>query len=160
MKYIIYTDEIDLADWSDFLEEVAPDADESTQWALVCDEVSELYDCEHTNLDRILPGHIVAVYDLGLWNGRRRGVRVLDSNLNSILGYCEDCNEWYVDDGEVWSANAHHDGTNYVNYRFLPETENDALDDYDWGEIGADELLAHTTPLGGFVAEVYGWEEK
>ena len=43
MKYIIYTDEIDLADWSDFLEEVAPDADESTQWALVRDEVSELY---------------------------------------------------------------------------------------------------------------------
>lgn len=155
MRTVIYTDEIDLDQWKGFLSENYPEiTDEYEQYQIVADEVSYQYDDEYANLDRDLPGVIVAFADLGLWYGRRKGYRVLGSKLNSILHYCESHNEWYLEDGEVWSRNDHHDGTNYVNYRFLPVEQTDALDD----DISLDELLAHTQPLGKFVAEVYGLE--
>lgn len=159
-KRIIYSDSFSLDDWRDWLAEEHPDVlDESDQWDLVANENAMYLDDERANLDKVLDGYVVADCYLELWLGRREVVRVLDSKLNSIFNYGEDINEWYVEDGEVWAKNAHHDGTNFVNYRFLPREVSEFYDKWDEGEIDDAELLARTTSLAPFVCEVYGWKE-
>lgn len=48
------------------------------QWAEVVD--GYLSD-ERMNLDKVVDGIIIAFADLGLWNGRRQGFKILGSNV-------------------------------------------------------------------------------
>ena len=134
-------------------------------------EASEI-NCEYLddarlNLSGIPCNTILAVGDLGLWNGRRRGYQEIpvgpDALARCLYSDC-DYNTWYVEDDEFKATMAHHDGTNYVVYRErrsgVSDEQWDALTTAIWeGDPAADALLEqYTQPLGPKIAAVYGWE--
>ena len=56
-------------------------------WAEVIDNY--LSD-ERMNLDRQIDGVVMAFADLGLWNGRRQGYKILGHNINGIFNVSEE----------------------------------------------------------------------
>ena len=98
--------------------------------------------------------------DIGRWNGRVNGYRVLDNNISSILETdCDYC-KWYSDGYNIKFKGHHHDGTNYYEYRVIRENRNieNLLDDiYDGKEISRSKLNYYTRSLHPYIAEIYGW---
>ena len=78
---------------------------------------------ERRNLDIQFSQPIIAIGDLGRWNGRVTGYKMIDSgNITDCLYSDTDYTEWYVDKYGDLRANAvHHDGTNHypVSYTHL-----------------------------------------
>lgn len=115
---------------------------------------------ERSNLNKSIP--ILAIADLGLWNGRKEGYKKLD-NLNECLEH--DCKgESYVtidvsDDDELTKEESHHDGTNHVTYRGIREDLEDELDEYleEHGLPTGEMLDKFTYKLGPIVQEIYGY---
>ena len=162
-KRIIWSNNhINLDDWKDFLEEEHPDVeDENEQYKLITELNDEyLYD-ERANLDKVLDGRILVIGDLGRWNGRVSGYKIIDSqNVKDILySDCDYC-EWYSDGYNIRSTQHHHDGTNYLLYRVIREDRNidnllDAI--YNGEEISNSKLNYYTKSLHTSIAEIYGW---
>jgi hypothetical protein len=128
---------------------------------------SDMFDYEVDDLSSVeeTAGEIIAIADMGLWNGRRTGYKLLDSRkvsdcLTKITHY--DFNEFYVDEhGELRSTHVHHDGTNHVLYRSLkPELTYEQVDEftsslYYGKEVDIDE---YTDKVGTLVAKFCGWD--
>lgn len=127
----------------------------------------EMFDCEVSNLSHTeeASGEIIAIAEMGLWNGRKLGYKLLDSRkisdcLTKVRHY--DFNELYVDEhGELRSTHVHHDGTNHVLYRSLkPELTYAQVDEftsllYEGKEVDIDK---YTDKVGTIVSKVYGWD--
>lgn len=128
------------------------------------DERENLGDIEYTN-------GILLIGNLGLWNGRRGGYKIIESGKVSDCLEIEDGRnlyEWYVtEEGEFCGTEAHHDGTNYYWYRAIKDdVDREDLENLldRIGDITnpayADEIAAMTMPIGFDIADVYGWELK
>ena len=130
-------------------------------------EINSLYlDDERINLDREVPRPIIAIADLGLWNGRVSGYKELNSNnIKDCLSGFDSCeyHEWYVDKhGDFRCVAAHHDGTNYILYRAYRDDATDEqieefLDKIYNGNATQEDIDATTRRLGDVIADVYGW---
>ena len=163
MKHTIWSSDVgDLKDWQDFLDEYYPDADEYKQYQAVQELNNDYLDDERLNLN--IPCRVLAIAELGFWNGVRTGFKFYD-NISEIL--YTDCPEveWYVENDEVKAVMHHHDGTNYVTYYLVDDT----MDDYDdfedevYANYGAvdQELLekyCDAKALADKVKAVYGWK--
>ena len=148
-------------DWKDFLEEYHPDVtDEYEQMDLIREMNSEYLWDERANLNKKIDGRILVLGDIGRWDGRVNGYKILDNNISSILETdCDYC-EWYSDGYNVKFKGIHHDGVNYAEYRVIREDRNieNLLDDiYDGKEISRKKLNYYTKSLHSYVAEIYGW---
>lgn len=131
-------------------------------------EVNGLYlDDERMNLDIEVSQSIIAIADLGLWNGRHSGYQELNSrNIKDCLNGYSSCeyHEWYVDDkGDFRCTAVHHDGRNHILYRMYRDDATDEqieafLDKIYNGNATQEDVEAVTCRLGDKVAEVYGWE--
>lgn len=118
-------------------------------------------DDERYNLNKYLDGRILIIADLGLWNGRKQGYKIIDGNISNIL-YDNDADfiEWYADQYNIRATAHHHDGTNYYLYREIREDRNIQilLDDiYNGREISRSKLNYYTRSIRPYVAEIYGW---
>ena len=105
-------------------------------------------------------GRILAIADLGLWNGRKQGYKILYEFANSIFSISEDYNEYYSDGYNIRANCTHHDGTNHILYRVIREDRNiqnllDAI--YNGEEITRKKLNYYTKSLHPYVRRVYGW---
>lgn len=131
--------------------------------AELCDEYR--FD-EITNLESANGGKILAIADLGLWDGRHTGYKILDkltdvlSDLPNYYAYIR----FYVDEnGEFCGRVAHHDGTNYITYRERrPDCDENAWDElldkiYNSDDSYVDLLDVCTIPLGKKIQAIYGW---
>lgn len=167
-KRIIWSNvNIDSADWKDsYLEAVeANEWDEDTEsddnlWRYIDSTLAMNLDDERMNLDIETDGRILAIADLGLWDGRKQGYKILDANANQIFDIYEYYNEYYTDGYNVKATCVHHDGTNYIEYRIIREDRNiqnllDAI--YNGEEITRKKLNYYTKSLHPYVAKVYGW---
>lgn len=119
------------------------------------------YDAEIMNLNKQLSGRIVAIADLGLWNGRVAGYQVLGNNLNEVVSFSMSCDERevYCDAYNVKAVGYHHDGRNYVLYRELREDRDvDRFLDkiYSGEEISTSTLNYYTKSLRPYIKEIYG----
>lgn len=128
----------------------------------IYEEIGMWYDDEQSNLYRILDGRILAIADLGLWNGRRSGYKILGTNLNEVLttGIGCDDKEIYCDGFNVLAKGYHHDGTNYVEFRELREDKNyDELLNklYDNEPVTRAEIRKYTKSLLPYVKQIYGF---
>lgn len=124
-----------------------------------CDYIS--ISDERINLNRHVDGRIIAIASLGLWNGRRTGYKLYDSNIASILYSDCDYVEWYSDGYNIKSTQVHHDGTNYIEYRVVREDrniENLATRLYHQEEVSRAMINHYTKSLHPYVAQVYGWK--
>lgn len=118
------------------------------------------FECEKMNLNKLLSNRVIAVADLGFWNGRKQGYKILSNNLNSIFNIGEDINKWYDDGKDVRGIFSHHDGTHYVLFRELREwrTQTNFLERILSGEkIPIKTLNYFTSSLHPYMKEIYGW---
>ena len=168
-KHIIWSNmNLDIEDWRDDYQEYLEyngfderhnNDDDLYQW--MCDTNAEYIDDERANLDKVVDGRILVIGDIGRWDGRVSGYKIIDSgNIKDIL-YSEcDYVEWYGDGYNIRSVGIHHDGRNYSEYRVIREDRNieNLLDDiYDGKEISRSKLNYYTRSLYPYVAKVYGW---
>lgn len=173
-KHMIWSSyNLNLNDWRDGIKEMweMNDIDPSTKTEDDC--IREMYeanwnylDDERCNLNIPVEGRIILIADIGIWNGRRIGYKLLDSrNINSCLEFEKDCDwaEWYVDNhNDLRSSQTHHDGTHHIRYREVkPEITSDQLDNFCWklynGKATARDISKYTRSLGKRVKQVYGW---
>lgn len=146
-------------DWDD-----EPDEYEIYEYMM---EINGMYlDDERMNLDIDISQPIIAIADLGLWNGRFSGYKELNSsNIKDCLNGFDSCeyHEWYVDDcGDLRCKAVHHDGINYILYRAYRDDVTDEqieefLDKIYYGSVTQDDIDTITRELGNEIAKVYGW---
>lgn len=162
-KHVIWSNiNLNVDDWKDFLEEEYPEVeDEYEQFRLVSELKDEYLNDERVNLNKIVDGRILVIGDLGRWNGRARGYKIIESqNVRDILSsecyYCE----WYSDGYNIRSTQHHHDGSNLLLYRIIREDrdiENLLEAIYNGEEISRNKLNYYTKSLHKAIADVYGW---
>jgi len=116
---------------------------------------------ECMNLDKELDGRIIAIADLGLWNGRRSAYKVGGHNLNDIMDIGNhDYIRVYFDGYNIRKTSIHHDGTNHILFREVREDRNiDNLTNllYNGDYIPKNMINNYTRSLGRYVKDIYGW---
>lgn len=168
-KRIIWSNmDLDIEDWRDdyreYLEyngfdERHDNDDDLYNWMTETND-RYLYD-ERYNLNKEVDGRILIIADLGLWNGRKPGYKIIESrNIKNILSSQCDYVEWYGDGYNIRCTASHHDGTNHYLYRVIREDRNidnllDAI--YNGEKITSSKLNYYTKSLYKDVASVYGW---
>lgn len=167
-KKIIWSNiDLDINDWKYAYEEFieANDIDEDPNdedeiYKYMIDTNNMYLDDERANLNVNTDGRILIIADLGLWNGRVPGYKILNGNVSNILYADADYVEWYSDGHNIKATAYHHDGTNYYEYRVIREDKNiqnllDAI--YTGKEISRRTLNYYTKSLAPYVNSVYGW---
>lgn len=174
-RLLIYTTDIDEGDydksqlqdemyWMGYEEEGYEDYDElpdNLKWELL-DKVNDAWGwAEWDNLNCTIDGTIIAIRDVGRWDGGYRGIAEISDNLRDILqdtiasmAYYD----WYIDEtDDVCQVCVHHDGRNHTRYRWVEDK--DALYEMieaDWDD--QDRIIEeHTHSLYPLVADIYGW---
>ena len=164
-KHVIWSDiDMDFDDWRDDLKEQYPDASEDELMSLMYEINNDYLADERWNLDIQLPRSIIVIGDLGLWNGRAHGYKMIESgNIKDCLYSDCDMNEWYVDKlGDLRCKAIHHDGTNYYLYRAFRDNVTDSqierLQDKIYeGTATRQDITRVTKRLGDDIGAVYGW---
>lgn len=128
-----------------YREELEEELSEETADQIAMDDLYEYAREELTaEIDRHAPHGIAVFASLGLWNGRRRGLKIVDS-FKEVLAMCDDLVYVKIEttpQGLTVYA-PHHDGTNIYTLRALTEAGANRYSDYD------DELeqsLIHGSP--------------
>ena len=127
----------------------------------VSDDNDLWYDDVKDNLNVPLDGKILVIANLGRWNGKFNGYKILNNNLNSILSDLG-CDEvYYYSDGKnIRAEGYHHDGTNYYLFREIKDNVDiDKLTDaiYNNKEISTRVLSYYTKSLEPYVKHIFGW---
>lgn len=142
-------------------EDKITDEDDYAVTERLYEDINMTYDDEKLNLNKKLPNNIIAIADMGLWDGRHRGGKVLRNNLNEVLYYgsCDDLYV-YVDRYDVHAEMAHHDGTHFVTYRMVKEgiDAEELLDKLVYNGLSKQEITRYTKSLKPYVKAVYGWK--
>lgn len=127
----------------------------------IYEEIDMWFEDEQSNLYKELDGRILAIANMGLWNGRRAGYKVLGTNLNEVLTSGIGCDEKkvYYDGYNVCALGYHHDGYNTVEYREIREDRDiDKLLNkiYMNEPITRKEINYYTRSLRSYVKDIYG----
>lgn len=128
---------------------------------IINDEIVSWYEFEKMTLDYELDNDILAIADLGLWNGRTTGYKILSNNLNNVLNVNGDVIEVYAENGNIRAKATHHDGTNYILFRKIRDDRDiDKLLDrlYEGKPVSPSLLNYYTESLYPQAQEIYGWE--
>ena len=166
MEHIIWSNfDINVADYADFLQEEYPEVtDPDKQYELCCVLNYDYLDDEKVNLDMELPHEIICIADLGRWNGRCMGYKMIESgNIADCLWdpECDYC-KWYVDRyNDLCFSGAHHDGTNHYLYRELRDLSDKQMENFleklHTGKLTRRDIRRYTKSVGIHVNKVYGW---
>lgn len=131
--------------------------------AYIEQDYTNWYYDELANLDNELQGRVIAIADLGLWNGRRKSYKIMNCNLNSVLDGCGgDYLKVYADRYDVKSVAVHHDGVNYITYRMLKPNLTEVqienfLSKLASGNFTKKDVTRYTTSLRNKINQIYGW---
>ena len=136
------------------------DIRENDVWEFINQTLDDHMNDERHNLDIDTDGRILVIADIGRWNGRVPGYKLLNGNIKNILYSSADYVEWYSDGHNIRATAHHHDGTNYYLYKEVREDRNiqhllDAI--YSGKEITRNVLKYYTKSLNHYVKDVYGW---
>ena len=127
---------------------------------------------ERTNLNIQLSQPIIIIGDIGRWNGRVTGYKMIDSgNIKDCLYSDTDYTEWYVDKYGDLRADAahhlradavHHDGTNHYLYRVFKDTATESqVENLKYklymGKATRADISRIKRRLGDEIAAVYGF---
>lgn len=127
----------------------------------IYEDINMWFEDEESNLYKVLDGRILAIANMGLWNGRRTGYKILGNNLNEVLTSTIGCDEKevYCDAYNVYAEGYHHDGRNYVEFREIREDRDiDRLLNkiYNNEEVTRREINYYTKSLRKYVKQIYG----
>lgn len=172
-RHIIWSNvNLDLDDWrEDMKEQLAENGyapDEITEDRLyeeMLETNSSYLDDERANLNIQEAQPIIVIADLGRWNGRFQGYKMIESgNIKDCLYSDTDYSEWYVDKlGDLRADAIHHDGTNHYLYRVFkdgttPEQIERLQDKIYSGIATRSDITRVTKRLGDDIGKVYGWD--
>ena len=129
------------------------------------EQESNWFEDEEANLNVELDTRILAIADVGLWNGRVMGYKELTGNLSSILRSMNNVDylKVYFADREVRAIGIHHDGTHYVTFRAWKDSTTDAQRErvtqaiYNQKENAMALVKRYTRSLIKDVRSIYGW---
>lgn len=173
-KHIIWSNyNLNLDDWMEGIKEnLDINEVDYSSWSreqfedMMWETNNEYFHDEQLNLNIPTEGRIIAIADLGLWNGRRSEYKLKnDHNIRACLSFDADCDygEWWVDShNNLRSRQTHHDASHYILYREVkPEITSDQLDNFCWklynGKATSKDITKYTRALGKRVKDVYGW---
>ena len=171
-RHIIWSNQnLDVDDWredyKEFLEANEMDDDPNDEQALYEWMEETNYDYlsdERVNLNVQLSQPIIVIGDIGRWNGRVMGYKMIDSgNIKDCLYSDTDMTEWYVDRyGDLRADAVHHDGTNHYLYRVFkdtasPEQIERLQEKIYYGKATRADITRVTKRLGDEIAAVYGF---
>lgn len=175
-RRIIHSDSVNLKDWVGDRKEIMEgkscckscknncenNCENCNDFYSVCADLnSDYFSDESLNLNKVLDNYVIAFADLGLWNGRKPGYRILGNNLNSIFNISEDSNTYYADGYNIHSENVHHDGTNYILYRKLKSSVDRSTIEYllykNNFKLTKQQISKYTESLLPYVKDIYGW---
>ena len=171
-RHIIWSNQnLDVDDWredyKEFLEANELDDDPNDEQALYEWMEETNYDYlsdERVNLNVQLSQPIIVIGDIGRWNGRVMGYKMIDSgNIKDCLYSDTDMTKWYVDKyGDLRADAVHHDGTNHYLYRVFkdtvsPEQIERLQEKIYFGKATRADITKVTKRLGDEIAAVYGF---
>lgn len=148
------------------MEETFEDLAEYRKFDIVDEYMQDCLDAQRTNLDVDVHSPIIAIADLGLWDGRVTGYKELkSSNISDCLYTDCDFAEWYCDAYDFRAKMEHHDGTNYILYRMRKENISDTQwETFLWkiyeGKADRADITRYTKSLMPYIANVYGWKYR
>lgn len=129
---------------------------QETNWMYLDDLKSEL------NIK--LKNPIIMIANLGLWNGRHSGYKLINSgNIKDCFYSSCDYAEWSVDGyGNLVSEQSHHDGINYLVYRELKEglskkQIDNFLEKIYHNAFSGRDISRYTRKIGPEIGKVFGW---
>lgn len=108
------------------------------------------------------PKQYIVLADLGLWNGRFDGGKILTGLWEAISECFEDFNEIYEEGGKLKVVAHHHDGTNYFEIKELTERGEEYAERHKW-DMNDRELHqklfndSHRSRNVRLFKEIYGW---
>lgn len=172
-RHVIWSNmNFEVDDWRDgykeFLEinELDDDPnDENKLYEYMVETNDEYLSNERVNLNIQFSQPIIVIGDIGRWNGRVTGYKMIDSgNIKDCLYSDTDYTEWYVDKyGDLRAEAVHHDGTNHYLYRVfkdgVTDTQIENLQDKIYnGKATRADITRVTKRLGDEIASVYGFD--
>ena len=149
-------------EWKELTDEMLGEgASDDQRFDYVSATVFEYLNDERANLNIDTEGTIVAIADLGLWNGRTgyRAYKEVGSNIRNIFDYDTDEAKFYSDGYNVRSEQSHHDGTNSILFREMrPERDMGRFFGIVYnGRLTKSKLKYYTRSILPYVANAYGW---
>lgn len=172
-RHIIWSNvNLDIDDWRDNMREQLQENGFSTDEIIedrLYEEMLETnasyLDDERVNLNIQQSQPIIVIADLGRWNGRFQGYKMIESgNIKDCLYSDTDYTEWYVDKlGDLRADAIHHDGTNHYLYRAFkdgvtPEQIESLQDKIYSGKATRTDITRATKRLGDDISKVYGFD--
>lgn len=162
MKRSIWTTKVDSQDIRAAMEDYK--VPEGEAFEIVQESKTLQLEDEKTNLDIEIDNPILVIANLGLWNGRRQGYKVLNrNNISAIFSVC--CRDsldetFYADAYNIHCDDDHHDGTNHYLFRELIGTDSQCSKlcsaIYNGREY-KDLMKRYSRSILPYVAAVYGW---
>ena len=164
-EYVIWSNEsLEWEDWVEAFEEDYSDASDEKKFELMNDLNNDYLEEERYLMDINVGSPILIIADLGLWNGRHSGYKIIDSGCLRECMYSElDGVTWYVDGkGDFRMDGYHHDGRNHYLYRKFKRniSENDKenfLEKILHRTATEDDLNRVTERLGDVLEKLYGF---
>lgn len=120
------------------------------------------FDEEKSELKHVSEGEIIAIADLGRWNGRCSGYKELKSLEDVLYSSC-DYERVYVDsNGDLRKEESHHDGSNSILYRYwkedlTEEKKENFLNKIYNGKATGKDVTRYTRKAGIGIANAFGW---
>lgn len=165
MEHIIWSNDINMEDWNDFLAEEYPDITEMDEKFNLVYEMNDMYlDDERLNLSDLVYDEIIVLGTLGRWNGTAHGYKIIESGKVSDCFYSEDdIVTWYIDRYNNFRyTGIHHDGTNSYLYRAWRENISDEqkenfLDKIYYNKVTSKDITKYTKSIGKDIRNIYGF---
>lgn len=171
--HIIHDSEINIKDWIGDREDIMAespfcptcekkDCESCSSFYYRCQDINNSYYYDAVNeLHKTLNNNIIALADLGLWSGRKNGIKILGTNLKCIFEVGEDRNKYYADAWNIRADCVHHDGTNHILFRKLKEGisawQIEELAYKNNYTLTPQQISKYTESLRPYVAAIYGW---
>lgn len=164
-EYVIWSNEcLEWEDWVEVFEEDYSDASDDKKFELMNEVNNEYLEEERYLMYRDVGAPILVIADLGLWDGRHPGYKIIESGCLKDCMYSElDGVTWYVDGkGDFRMDGHHHDGHNYYLYRKFKDGISEDVKDEFLEKIlkrtMTDEDLNRVTErLGDILEKLYGF---
>lgn len=159
-KRIIWTND----NYDEWLKSMLSDMEEGEteddfDYERYAEDCSFWLDDERANLNEEVEGCIIAFAELGLWDGKHNGAKIVGTNVKQILNSQCDYVTWFCDRYNVRCEASHHDGTNHILYRVAKNREaaERLANRIAYEGMTEEEFRKATRSLRPYIAKVYGF---
>lgn len=159
-RRVIYTNE-DYEEWKKGMIEDGETDEDMLDYERYSEDCEISLEDECCNLDIEVDGYIMAFADLGFWNGRQHGAKLVGTNVKDILNTSYGCDyiTFYCDPNNVKFDGSHHDGSHYLLFRVAKDKDaaERLANKIAYHDMTEEEFRRATRSLRPYVAKVYGW---